>query len=169
VAPTRVRSSKLPDVILIRPAYIAKWFKWPSRILPHEHSQPSGEELRSSMFWRPKGRPLKKVANNWAITRSRTNSRCERRNDRRRRETSDRSPALADSGLRRSVTVRSCPVYRLRSSDARRPPARPKARAGCGAPLGCARQWIKEDERASLRRDADDVVIRFAGILEIAA
>jgi hypothetical protein len=26
----------------------------------------------------------------------------------------------------------------------------------------------KEDERASLRRDADDVVIRFAGILEIA-
>ena len=25
-----------------------------------------------------------------------------------------------------------------------------------------------EDERASLRRDADDVVIRFAGILEIA-
>jgi hypothetical protein len=26
----------------------------------------------------------------------------------------------------------------------------------------------KEDERASLHRDADDVVIRFAGILEIA-
>jgi hypothetical protein len=47
---------------------------------------------------------------------------------------------------------------------------RPKGRllAGCGAPLGSARQWIKEDERASLRRDADDVVIRFAGILEIA-
>jgi hypothetical protein len=73
MAPTRVRSSKLPDVILIRPAYIAKWFKWPSRILPHEHSQPSDEEVRSSMFWRPKGRLLKKVANNWAITRSRTN------------------------------------------------------------------------------------------------
>ena len=47
---------------------------------------------------------------------------------------------------------------------------RPKGRllAGRGAPLGSARQWIKEDERASLRRDADDVVIRFAGILEIA-
>jgi len=26
----------------------------------------------------------------------------------------------------------------------------------------------KEDERANLRRDTDDVVIRFAGILEIA-
>lgn len=66
--------------------------------LPNSAPRASGEELRSSMFWRPKGRLL----------------------------------------------------------------------AGCGAPLGSARQWIKEDERASLRRDADDVVIRFAGILEIA-
>jgi hypothetical protein len=55
------------------------------------------------------------------------------------------------------------PIIRRPSS-----PARPNAPAGCGAPLGSARQWIKEDERASLRRDADDVVIRFAGILEIA-
>jgi hypothetical protein len=41
--------------------------------------------------------------------------------------------------------------------------SRPKARAGCGAPLGSA-----QEERASLPRDADDVAIRFAGILEIA-
>ena len=47
-------------------------------------------------------------------------------------------------------------------------PARPKARAGCGAPLGSARQWIKRTSAPGLRRDADDVVIRFAGILEIA-
>ena len=57
--------------------------------------------------------------------------------------------------------------------DKRDKRANPKRNRRRGPKLGpdAARRSApmdKEDERASLRRDADDVVIRFAGILEIA-
>lgn len=41
-----------------------------------------------------------------------------------------------------------------------------QARAGMRRAARLRPLMDKEDERASLRRDADDVVIRFAGILE---